>query len=240
MKLLIDLGNTRLKACVHSNSLQLVTEAVDAQTLAAWVKRNASIITVVAIASVTTQEAYQHASSMLKSLLPSAQIFRIQYDASLLASCYEHPERLGVDRWLALLPVAKSSKAVVVDAGTACTIDVLSDGVHRGGYILPGLRLQRDVLAQQTAAVSFPRAQLGGVQLGLSTGECVSHGSLRALVALAKEVAEEFAQENERASLYITGGDSMYFENHIEAVRRPLLVFEGMLIALNHLIEGSK
>lgn len=240
MKLLIDLGNTRLKACAHGESLQLLDGVVDTHTLTAWLDLNASCITAVAIASVTTQESYQHVSSMLKSLLPSTQVYRLQYDAGLLTTCYAFSEQLGIDRWLALLPFVKGGEAVVIDAGTACTIDVLSNGKHQGGYILPGLRLQRDVLAQQTAAVNFPRAQLGELRLGLSTGECVSHGSLRALVALANDVSEEFGQSDEGASLYITGGDAPYFEDHLEAEKRPLLVFEGMLIALDHLIEGSK
>ncbi len=240
MKLLIDLGNTRLKACAHGESLQLVGEVVDNHTLAVWLERNATSITVVAIASVAARESYQLVSSTLKSYLPSIQVFRLQYDAGLLATSYEFPEQLGIDRWLALLPFAKRGEAVVIDAGTACTIDVLRNGKHQGGYILPGLRLQRDVLAQQTAAVSFPRSQLGEVRLGLSTGECVSHGSLRALVALANDVGEEFGQTVERGSQYITGGDAPYFEGHLEAEKRPLLVFEGMLIALGHLIEGNK
>lgn len=240
MKLLIDIGNTRLKACAHDGSLRLLEEIIDIPAMTAWLDRNGALVSAVAIASVVTQEGYQHIKSALKKHLSSDQIFRLQYDAELLGTCYEFPERLGVDRWLALLPFAQQGEAIVIDAGTAFTIDVLRGGVHQGGYILPGLRLQRDALKQQTAAVNFPLTQLGEVHLGLTTAECVSHGSLRALVALANDVGEEFRQNGERSMLYITGGDAPYFNDHLDAELRSLLVFEGMLIALDSLIEKNK
>ncbi len=52
--------------------------------------------------------------------------------------------QLGVDRYCALLGVLAQSRApaVVIDAGTAVTVDLLAaDGQHQGGYILPGLHL---------------------------------------------------------------------------------------------------
>lgn len=240
MKLLIDLGNTRLKACVHDDSLRLLEEIVDIPTMTRWLDRNVALVTAVAISSVAAQGSYQYIKSALKDCFSDDHIFHLQYDAELLRTCYELPERLGVDRWLALLPFVKQGEAVVIDAGTAFTIDVLRGGVHQGGYILPGLRLQRDILAQQTAAVKFPLAQLGGVHLGLTTAECVGHGSLRSLVALASDVGKELRRSDKRSKLYITGGDAPYFSGHLDAEYRPLLVFEGMLVALDRLIEGNK
>lgn len=240
MKLLIDLGNTRLKACIHDDSLRLIEEIVDAPSLTTWLHHSGGLVTAAVISTVATIESYQRIKLVLKNYLPPAQIFLLQYNAELLETCYEFPDRLGVDRWLALLPFVRRGEAVVIDAGTAFTVDVLHKGVHQGGYILPGLRLQRDILEQQTAAVSFSHTQLGEIGLGQATAECVSHGSLRALVALANDVSREFHRGNERSALYITGGDAPYFDGHLDAERRPLLVFEGMLIALDHLVEKNK
>lgn len=63
---------------------------------------------------------------------------------------YERPETFGVDRLLALRAArARAGGAcLVVDAGTAVTVDGLSaDGAHCGGWIGPGYRLQRAALA---------------------------------------------------------------------------------------------
>src|SRR5690606_23962856 len=68
---------------------------------------------------------------------------------------YESPLDLGADRWLAVVAaysrLAKS--CVVVDAGSAITVDLVSDqGRHLGGYIAPGLQLMRRSLGM-TAGV---------------------------------------------------------------------------------------
>ena len=70
-----------------------------------------------------------------------------------MTSGYRDPERLGVDRWLALIAARERSKqpTVIVDAGSACTIDLLdSEGRHLGGYILPGLTAMGEALVRGT------------------------------------------------------------------------------------------
>lgn len=66
------------------------------------------------------------------------------------------PEKTGVDRLLTALATirlfAPDRAAIIVDSGTATTIDlVTSDGVFRGGSILPGLRLSAHALHDYTA-----------------------------------------------------------------------------------------
>jgi len=67
---------------------------------------------------------------------------------------YERPEQLGPDRWAALIAaraVHPSGAALVVNAGTATTVDMLSaDGRFLGGAILPGVELMRFVLHEHT------------------------------------------------------------------------------------------
>ena len=71
-----------------------------------------------------------------------------------VTSRYERPEQLGPDRWAALIAaraVHPSGAALVVNAGTATTVDMLSaDGRFLGGAILPGVELMRFVLHEHT------------------------------------------------------------------------------------------
>jgi type III pantothenate kinase len=74
---------------------------------------------------------------------------------------YERPDQLGADRWVSLIAARRrilnagdATPAVVVNAGTAVTVDALdADGVFRGGVILPGLRLMLRALADNTSAL---------------------------------------------------------------------------------------
>jgi type III pantothenate kinase len=69
---------------------------------------------------------------------------------------YAVPERLGADRWAALVAARAldSAPTVVVMAGTATTVDALdASGRFLGGYILPGLRLMPKSLYERTAGI---------------------------------------------------------------------------------------
>lgn len=123
-----------------------------------------------------------------------------------VVSAYAEPERLGVDRWLALIALRERAESIcVVDCGTAITLDVLrADGQHLGGYILPGLSMMAATLQQETRRVRFDVAEVAAsLALGRSTAEAVRHGALAAVVALIeRQVA------GGKMSLVLTGGDA--------------------------------
>src|SRR5918994_1775095 len=85
---------------------------------------------------------------------------------------YERPEQLGADRWAALIAARAlhpSGPALVVNAGTATTVDMLSgDGRFLGGAILPGAELMRFVLHEHTGRLPLEtgcrHAQAGAVE----------------------------------------------------------------------------
>ena len=68
-------------------------------------------------------------------------------------NAYINAERLGADRWAALLAAHRlvPGPVCIIDCGTAITIDVVQDdGQHLGGLILPGLKLMRESLTGRT------------------------------------------------------------------------------------------
>jgi type III pantothenate kinase len=79
-----------------------------------------------------------------------------QREACGVVNAYREPERLGADRWVALIAArhACSGPVCVVDCGTALTIDVLApDGEHLGGLIIPGLAMMRRSLVERTTGI---------------------------------------------------------------------------------------
>src|SRR5690606_2659551 len=76
-------------------------------------------------------------------------------------NAYAAPERLGADRWLALIAARRIEPGAVcvVDCGTAITIDVMhADGVHLGGLIMPGLGFTRRMLVEAAHGISIESA----------------------------------------------------------------------------------
>jgi len=132
-------------------------------------------------------------------------------------SCgYLSPEKLGVDRWMAVLAAFKRTgrATVVVDAGSAVTVDVVNaQGAHKGGYIVPGLRLLQQSLWQGTKNVKVDKLASDNVYIaGTSTEEAVSKGCTLILVTLIERLVAEH-----RAELVITGGDALLLAAQLAA-----------------------
>ena len=120
-------------------------------------------------------------------------------------SSYAEPEKLGVDRFIAMLGALalapKGSSCVIAVAGTALTIDVLDhDARHLGGLILPGPQLMRASLQRATA--QLPLVHLSDQQLGQSTEAAIAAGTTRAGAALINEVIAQYPH----ARAFISGG----------------------------------
>lgn len=134
---------------------------------------------------------------------------------------------LGVDRWLCLLAAREMSGDIcVVDCGTAITLDVLrQDGVHLGGYILPGLGLMSDALARETDRVRFTVSASRALALGRNTSEAVMNGAMLAVVAMIERVLVEH-----RAHLVLTGGDAAEVSRLVSAphIVEPELLLHGL------------
>lgn len=157
-----------------------------------------------------------------------------------LTIAYRDPQRLGVDRWLAMLAAYNDAAApvCVIDAGSAVTIDLVdASGRHQGGYIVPGARLQRSALLRDTGQIQIRepvRVQATG--WGCSTEEAVSHGIARMLACLVDSVLAELVRAMPCVTIYCTGGDAPAMMRQISTelpLREcPELVLDGLALAL--------
>jgi len=150
----------------------------------------------------------------------------------------DKPERVGVDRLLAALAAFRRAEGacIVVDAGTAVTVDAVSaDGAFQGGAIFPGLEMIARALAEGTAIL--PRVDLPSEAplVGKNTREAISaglvHGVTGAVAALVEGARKTVGRE---AAVLLTGGDAALLAPHLPAVLRevvPNLVLEGLVIA---------
>lgn len=148
---------------------------------------------------------------------------------------YAEPARLGVDRWLAVLAAhAGGRDAVVIDAGTAITVDaVRAGGEHLGGVIAPGIGLMRRSLYASTDRI--PDEGEATVEfLGRDTRAAVSSGTLQAAAGMINAVVRRLQGElDAECRILLTGGDAERLRPllEFEPELRPRLVLEGLLRA---------
>ena len=149
-------------------------------------------------------------------------------------------ERLGMDRWLAVLGAFSVAQraCLVLDLGTAVTSDlVAASGEHLGGYICPGVPLMRNQLRTHTRRIRYDDAAaeraLESWAPGRSTVEAVERGCslmLRGFVLTQLELAEQHLGVD--FEVFLTGGDAALVEEMLPAARvMPDLVFIGLAIA---------
>ena len=150
-----------------------------------------------------------------------------------LKNSYSEPQRLGVDRWLAMLAAwqERPEPALIIDAGSAITVDWLDEqGQHRGGHIVPGLRLLEQALRRGTAGVRAASIGSETVLPGTSTDSAVNHGVLAMAAGYLRYVLSEAWPGSESARLLLCGGDGPALEPFLPrpALWRADLVLDGL------------
>jgi len=150
-----------------------------------------------------------------------------------IANGYRNPAQLGPDRWAAVIGAQAVGPvpALVVDCGTAITIDVIDQhNRYLGGAIMPGLDLARHSLRDRTEQIVDVSADCAQV-LGRSTAECVSSGVLYGLVGGVDRCIEEAGNSLKTPSnLLLTGGDALRVQPLLKhpAMVEPDLVLRGL------------
>jgi type III pantothenate kinase len=231
--LLLDIGNTRLKwaqaeagRIVESGAV--AHEGHPAEALAALVCEPPDAVRCVSVAGPA------HELSIDKVCLARWQ-HRPRYARAAaqhggLVSAYAQPERLGADRWVAMLAArrrAPGAACVVADAGTALTVDVIdADGRHLGGIIAAGLRTSEKAVLGATRFPVRDTPLQPHAGLGLDTEACVRQGAMLSCLGALDRAAAVLPQ----AQRFLAGGDAEWLLPHLTGwVHCAHLVFEGLL-----------
>ncbi|MEL6215285.1 MAG: type III pantothenate kinase [Pseudomonadota bacterium] len=239
--LLLDIGNSRCKWGLWSEgaitrSGALAHEIVDDP--ARW--KFASGVTRAIACNVAGPDAAIAIESVLQKVT-NVQIELVRTSASHAGvSCaYPEPSRLGVDRWMAVLAVSRRQPqpAIVVDAGTAMTVDAIADGSrHLGGYIVPGFRLMQNTLMSGTADILVDAPEPPDTEFGESTSAAVRNGALAALQGTILRSITELASVTDASvseqNVWFTGGDGALLAEAFEVPDQfeANLVLEGLAI----------
>lgn len=237
-RLLIDLGNTRLKWAT-SNPPEWRTGVVLhrdrpftpllKETFGALV--GVREIWVCSVASPEKREALAAWCAEQWSVPP--RFIAASASACGVRNGYSNPAQLGADRWAAVVGARSlfTGATVIVDCGTAITVDALSaDGEFIGGVILPGLVLQRGALMQGTAGLGTSAGAAQSCQ-ARSTAEAIGAGTLIGIAgAIERIVAEHGAALDETPQVLLTGGDASVLAPHLRFsfTEVPDLVLRGM------------
>jgi type III pantothenate kinase len=159
---------------------------------------------------------------------------------------YRNPLEVGADRIANAIAATHrypDHNLIIVDLGTATTIDVVRTGREFvGGIILPGLRIQMEALEKNTARLPNVEIIATAELIGRSTVECIQSGlyfgNRAALDGLTRQIRERVFP-GQPALVLATGGFSRLFEgDRLFDVIDPDLVLVGLERALALNVSG--
>ncbi len=238
--LLIDLGNTRFKAAFADDldrTWVVVRDGQDVSTAVAelldccYRMPNQLVVSCVgdqaSAAEVITQ------GKALWGLTAERLVAGESFGA--LINGYAIPQSLGIDRWAAIVAAWHRVKGavVVVDCGTAVTVDTIeTGGQHLGGVIFPGLQLSADSFYRQTHNVVGATGEVRR-PFADNTADAVNSGVRWAVAGGINEVLNAiFSRFQSEVPVLLTGGDAAELQPLIHAQTQQVdnLVFQGMAL----------
>lgn len=156
---------------------------------------------------------------------------------------YDHPSRLGVDRWVAVigarhrvLAQGAARPVLVVMVGTAVTVDAVdANGRFLGGLILPGFGLMLKALEMGTAGLKAPTGE--AVEFPTNTSDALMSGGTDAIAGAIERMHRKLqARTGLSPVLIMSGGAAVKLAPVIELPFELVdtLIFDGLLQLQSH------
>ncbi len=163
-----------------------------------------------------------------------------------VTNSYRQPRLLGVDRWVAMIGAWAETRSacLIVDAGTAVTLDAIDDeGMHLGGQIIPGVDTMLDSLSSATSDIPIVKANVKQAaaelkMFGKNTAAAVREGAQNAVVGAVERANRTLQSNGIDPTIILTGGGAARILGALEttSLHRPNLVLHG----LAHMLENTQ
>lgn len=152
-----------------------------------------------------------------------------------LSNSYAQPHKLGIDRFLALAAAHAERQAAccVIDVGTATTVDLCdAQGRHLGGWIAAGPAAMASALSPHTALPAASAEPPEHLEWAKDTENALQFGALHAACGLIERAYHMARQQQGCADVLLTGGDAELLAPYLQA---PYtidhdLVFKGLAL----------
>ncbi len=254
--LALDVGNSRIKcglldtmACAQSNKLPLcrnfmavaVEDDIPWKNFSAWMN-GAELCTATAVVAGSNPDRIQRLLENWPTYGPMAKSVIHDFDQMPLTVDLPEPGRVGIDRLLNAVAAnhirPEKMPAIVIDCGTATTVDFISaTGAFAGGAILPGFELSARSLHQYTARLPLIDVatlnQSPPNPLGRDTTAAIQSGLFWGHLGAVRELIARLSDKSVSPLILLTGGGGNLLQPHIpEATYEPHLSLQGLALSV--------
>lgn len=245
--LAVDIGNTRLKWAVYPQA------TVDAQPLASGAEflENIDKLADGEWARLAAPERMlgccvagdavkRRVEEQMEELwvVPAHWVVSSAAEAGVING-YDHPTRLGADRWVAMIGARHRMLAegparpmVVVMVGTAVTVEAIdAHGRFLGGFILPGHGIMLRALESGTAGLHVPTGEVR--EFPTNTSDALTSGGTFAISGAIERMVQHVRHRcGAEPACYMTGGAGWKMAPHMSVQFELVesLIFDGLLV----------
>jgi type III pantothenate kinase len=160
----------------------------------------------------------QNASKKLLKIYPNA------VDLESFIDFKTSYKGMGIDRKIACKYIPNG---IIVDFGSAITIDVMKKGIHQGGFILPGISSYVKIYPKISKKLKFKfDTDINLDKMPMKTDDAINYSILSSIILPIKNVYAQYS-----LPIYFTGEDSQKILNHFKSIPykyKKNLVFNSM------------
>lgn len=242
MNLAIDIGNTRVKACLFKGiqpfNLQIYKSLKDLVQDTAFITQAQQAI----IGSVV--DGLEQDIVKLNFLIPT-QLFTSQTKIPLI-NAYQSASTLGSDRLSASIgayTLYPNKNVLVIDAGTCIKYNFTNQkNEYLGGAISPGILMRLKALHNYTSKLPLVEADFSYSGLiGSNTQASILSGVLNGAAAEVEEIINQYKHQFPDIICILTGGDSEYLAKRLKnsIFVHQNLVLKGLNDILNYNLDNQ-
>lgn len=236
MNLIVDIGNSFIKVAVVER--EEVLELRRYQSLEEF-----------AVSNIVAEFPFLQKAIVASTAMPTHQVAKLLENWGLwvlemtsstpvpIVNGYLTPETLGVDRLAAAVGAVSQvgENCLIVDFGSAITIDVVENGVFRGGNISPGVAMRFRALHDYTKRLPLCEPTDEKLELGRTTCQAIEQGVMQGITHEIEGYISGFYAKNVKLSLIFTGGDAKYF---VKRIKNAIFAkYDLVICGLNRILE---
>ena len=238
MNLIVDIGNSRAKIAIVDNGEireQYAVPDITDMDIRNIVTRYPALSRAIV---ASTRGNAESVGALLRHYIPNVVVFTPATPPIPLGTLYHTPQTLGADRLAAAVGVAAlypNRDIMIVDFGTAITIDYVVNGAFCGGNISPGVTTRFRALADYTATLPLCSPTESVLEYGRTTAEAIEQGVMRGIENEIAIYVESFMLKNNENCTIFTGGDAKYF---VKRIKNAIFAdCEPVIYGLNTILE---
>jgi len=238
MNLIIDVGNTRIKAAVFDDGKMVHNESLNKEI---FVSETIKIIKIFHCTNAIISSVGSINKSQIDELRAEINLIELDYNTKVpFVNNYASPKTLGVDR-IAIVSsaIAKytNKNVLIIDAGTCITFDFISnEGNYYGGAISPGLQMRYKALHAFTEKLPLLEPVEKCELIGNSTETSIHSGIINGVINEIDGIINQYRKKNTDLTVVLTGGDVNFLSNRLKnsIFANPNFLLEGLNTILTY------